>query len=110
MFAESGTIDQDCSKNGQVVDLRSQSSGANGHEYVDLGLSVKWATCNVGATTPDGYGDYFAWGETTAIRTPLGAATGIRTEQSSSPVKGREMRVESVHKEKSTYRKKYVLF
>ena len=36
----------------------------NGHEYVDLGLSVKWATCNVGATTPEGYGDYFAWGET----------------------------------------------
>ena len=35
-----------------------------GHEYVDLGLSVKWATCNVGATTPEGYGDYFAWGET----------------------------------------------
>ena len=32
--------------------------------YVDLGLSVKWATCNVGATTPEGYGDYFAWGET----------------------------------------------
>lgn len=36
----------------------------NGHEYVDLGLSVKWATCNVGATTPEGYGDYYAWGET----------------------------------------------
>ena len=34
-----------------------------GHEYVDLGLSVKWATCNVGATTPEEYGDYFAWGE-----------------------------------------------
>ena len=33
-------------------------------EYVDLGLSVKWATCNVGAITPEGYGDYFAWGET----------------------------------------------
>jgi len=33
------------------------------HEYVDLGLSVKWATCNVGATTPEEYGDYFAWGE-----------------------------------------------
>ena len=31
--------------------------------YVDLGLSVKWATCNVGATTPEEYGDYFAWGE-----------------------------------------------
>ncbi|MEE0921210.1 MAG: hypothetical protein U0L47_01810 [Paludibacteraceae bacterium] len=36
----------------------------NGYEYVDLGLSVKWATCNVGATKPEEYGDYFAWGET----------------------------------------------
>ncbi len=35
----------------------------NGHEYVDLGLSVKWATCNVGATLPEDYGSYFAWGE-----------------------------------------------
>ena len=36
---------------------------------VDLGLSVKWATCNVGATTPEEYGDYFAWGETTTKET-----------------------------------------
>ena len=36
----------------------------NPSEYVDLGLSVKWATCNVGATKPEEYGDYFAWGET----------------------------------------------
>ena len=36
----------------------------NGHEYVDLGLSVKWATCNVGADRPEDYGDYYAWGET----------------------------------------------
>lgn len=33
-------------------------------EYVDLGLSVKWATMNVGATKPEAYGDYFSWGET----------------------------------------------
>jgi hypothetical protein len=33
-------------------------------EYVDLGLSVRWATINVGATKPEEYGDYFAWGET----------------------------------------------
>lgn len=33
-------------------------------EYVDLGLSVKWATCNLGADNPEEYGDYFAWGET----------------------------------------------
>ena len=38
----------------------------NGYEYVDLGLpsGIKWATCNVGATSPEEYGDYFAWGET----------------------------------------------
>lgn len=37
----------------------------NGHEFVDLGLlsGLKWATCNVGATKPEEYGDYFAWGE-----------------------------------------------
>ena len=36
----------------------------NGYEYIDLGLSVKWATCNVGASSSEEYGDYFAWGET----------------------------------------------
>ena len=41
----------------------------NGHEYVDLGLSVKWATCNIGATSPEEYGDYFAWGETSTKET-----------------------------------------
>ena len=36
------------------------------YAYVDLGLpsGLKWAACNVGATTPEGYGGYFAWGET----------------------------------------------
>ena len=38
----------------------------NGHEYVDLGLpsGTLWATCNVGADTPEDCGDYFAWGDT----------------------------------------------
>lgn len=31
---------------------------------VDLGLSVKWASCNIGATKPEEYGNYYAWGET----------------------------------------------
>lgn len=35
----------------------------NGHEYVDLGLSVRWATMNVGALAPQESGDYYAWGE-----------------------------------------------
>ena len=39
----------------------------NGHDYVDLGLpsGTLWATCNVGASSPEDYGDYYAWGETT---------------------------------------------
>lgn len=36
----------------------------NNHEWVDLGLSVKWATCNVGADKPEDSGFFFAWGET----------------------------------------------
>ena len=32
-------------------------------EAVDLGLSVKWASCNLGASSPSDYGDYYAWGE-----------------------------------------------
>lgn len=37
----------------------------NEPEYVDLGLSVKWATCNLGASSPEQSGKYYAWGETT---------------------------------------------
>ena len=33
-------------------------------QYVDLGLSVKWATFNIGATSPEEFGNYYAWGET----------------------------------------------
>ena len=36
---------------------------ANHVHAVDLGLSVKWACCNVGATKPEEYGGYYAWGE-----------------------------------------------
>ncbi|MBR2050898.1 MAG: hypothetical protein IJ961_00295 [Bacteroidales bacterium] len=50
--------------------MNAQEEGAttaslNGHEWVDLGLpsGIKWATCNVGASTPEQYGTYFAWGE-----------------------------------------------
>ncbi|MCD8303544.1 MAG: hypothetical protein LUC86_01770, partial [Prevotellaceae bacterium] len=50
------------SKESEAVDITS--GYINGHEYVDLGLSVKWATCNVGGSYPSVYGDYYAWGET----------------------------------------------
>lgn len=43
---------------------QSISGTINGHDYVDLSLSVKWATQNVGASSPSDYGGYYAWGET----------------------------------------------
>ncbi len=55
---------------GPVIDdpveqeLVDNASGEEkGHKYVDLGLSVKWAICNVGAEIPSEYGDYYAWGK-----------------------------------------------
>lgn len=53
-------------KDNIVQEEENVSGTANGHEYVDLGLpsGTLWATCNVGAESPEDYGDYFAWGET----------------------------------------------
>ncbi len=56
---------------GEVMSFMTENVGdptgtLNGHDWVDLGLpsGTRWATCNVGSTTPECYGDYFAWGET----------------------------------------------
>ena len=49
---------------GDEVSFTTKEEVVATPEYVDLGLSVKWATFNVGATKPEDYGDYFAWGET----------------------------------------------
>lgn len=45
------------------IPLTPADGTENGYGYVDLGLSVKWATMNVGATKPEEYGNYYAWGE-----------------------------------------------
>ena len=63
------TADVDGDGNVCIVDvtvLTDMILMAKDHEWVDLGLpsGTLWATCNVGATTPEEYGDYFAWGET----------------------------------------------
>ena len=46
--------------------VRAVREPEENHEYVDLGLpsGTLWATCNIGANSPEDYGDYFAWGET----------------------------------------------
>ncbi len=69
MIAMSG-----CKKNEEEPELATTGE-LNGHAWVDLGLpsGTKWATCNVGATTPEGYGNYYAWGETTTKETYNGS-------------------------------------
>lgn len=52
-----------------TMQLKGGEGLENGCVYMDLGLSVKWATMNVGACKPEDYGDYFAWGETTTKST-----------------------------------------
>ncbi len=47
-----------------IVAMSSCSTTASRGDAVDLGLSVKWGTCNIGATKPEEYGNYYAWGET----------------------------------------------
>ena len=71
VFIAAGCSKPDEPNNGGDNNGGNNNDGNGGgtinHEYVDLGLpsGTLWATCNVGATTPEGYGDYFAWGETT---------------------------------------------
>lgn len=56
----------DCSKILTAITrkLWLMAGKINGHDFVDLGNGLKWATCNVGAEYPWDKGDYFAWGET----------------------------------------------
>lgn len=44
---------------------------------VDLGLSVKWASCNVGANSPEEYGNYFGWGEITGQHIAKGSDNSL---------------------------------
>ena len=63
-----------------VTNVAERQSDYNGHEYVDLGLSVKWATCNVGASKPEDYGGYFQWAGTTDV-----SSTSIYLDWSNCP-------------------------
>lgn len=48
---------------GNVLSFKT---GGTSHQYVDLGLSVNWSICNIGAVNPEEFGNYYAWGETTS--------------------------------------------
>lgn len=58
-----GKVDAKNFEGGKAYQLATSLKNS-GPIAVDLGLSVKWASCNVGAESPEEYGDYFAWGET----------------------------------------------
>ncbi len=58
------TMEPNLNQTSQQSKPTMVSGTINGHEYVDLGLSVKWAACNIGASSPSDYGNYYAWGET----------------------------------------------
>ena len=59
----------------------SPSGSIDGFEYVDLGLSVKWATCNIGANTINECGEYYAWQETS----PVSSLTSINYQYHFNP-------------------------
>lgn len=54
-----------------------EGGGDSPKNAVDLGLSVKWATCNLGASSPEQPGDFYAWGETTP-KTSFGSMEGYK--------------------------------
>lgn len=63
-----------CSKDDDIIDGDNQEQGAikvnnNGHDYIDLGLSAYWATCNIGTYTSTNQGNKYAFGETTTKNT-----------------------------------------
>lgn len=50
---------------GEVLSFTTSSKrDSDFGEAVDMGLSVKWRSCNIGSSKPEEYGNYYAWGET----------------------------------------------
>ena len=73
---------------GLLTDRRRYMN-PNGYEFIDIGSSVLWCTCNIGAENPWDYGWYFMWGDTTAYksdRTPVGGGEAISFDWSNYPL------------------------
>ena len=71
VFAALTILAAACNDNDDIADIEKVkpveivNGQENGFDYADLGLpsGTLWATCNVGATSPEQAGLYFAWGE-----------------------------------------------
>ena len=65
------TVTKNNEGNPDVTFDLTPSGSKNGYDYVDLGLSVKWATHNIGTDEIEGIGEYYAWGETVPYNSEL---------------------------------------
>ena len=70
-FGSGGSSTSGGSNNGSGSQSAVTVGTENGHDWVDLGLTsgTRWATANVGASNPQDYGNYYAWGEVTTKST-----------------------------------------
>ena len=85
-----GDDDEDEGTPNNESSLLISSTGTyNGYEYVDLGLSVMWASYNLGGESATDYGDYFAWGETEA-KTTYDSSTSTTYKVEMSDISGDE--------------------
>ena len=64
VYLSDGSVETYAVNDVDSVVFVSNDDATSSHAYVDLGLSVKWATCNIEAESTSDYGDYYAWGET----------------------------------------------
>ena len=64
--AGNATITVKTNNGGKTATCSVTVNASSGQEAVDLGLpsGLKWGSCNIGASKPEEYGDYYAWGET----------------------------------------------
>ena len=63
-YSYAATVKSGTNINGSDVEWDDNGEEIEKYEFVDLGLSVNWATFNVGATAPEEYGNYYAWAGT----------------------------------------------
>ncbi len=69
IYMSNGTVSEYRAADVEKIVFLDDSEMPDGVQAVDLGLSVKWASCNLGATDPQEYGDFYAWAETSPKET-----------------------------------------
>lgn len=85
---EGGDAEEVEEDENDIENENTPSTAPEGAQAIDLGLSVFWASCNVGAESPEGYGDYFAWGETSS-KSDYSSSTNVTYGLSNSELESR---------------------